>query len=158
MTYIKQIQMTKEGFGALEKELRELVEEKRPKLVDRLSFARQQGDLSENSDYINAREELEFLDGRIDELEVVIKTASIVDGNHHKKASDGVSLGTKVTLKVNGDKHVYEIVGEWEADPVNKKISHESPLGRALVGKKIGEKVEVEAPAGKVRYEILGIE
>jgi len=158
MAIIKQVQMTKDGFEALKEELAVLVEDKRPKLVDRLSFARQQGDLSENSDYTNAREELEFLDGRIDELEVVIKTASIVNGKSHKKDTDGVSLGTRVTLKVNGDKHVYEIVGEWEADPVNKKISHESPLGRALVGKKIGDKVEVIAPAGKVNYEILAIE
>ncbi|OGM07731.1 transcription elongation factor GreA [Candidatus Woesebacteria bacterium RIFCSPHIGHO2_12_FULL_42_9] len=158
MTYIKQIQMTKEGYEALQKELAILVDQKRPKLVERLSFARQQGDLSENSDYINAKEELEFLDGRIDELEGVIKTAEVVNGSSHRKLSDGVSLGTKVTLKVNGDKHVFEIVGEWEADPVNKKISHESPLGRALVGKKIGDKVEVEAPAGKVKYEILAIE
>src|SRR3990172_11139923 len=155
MTYIKKIKMKKEGYEAMKKELEILVDEKRPKLVERLSFARQQGDLSENSDYINAKEELEFLDGRIDELEGVIKTAEIVNGSSHKKLSDGVTLGTKVTLKVNGDKHVFEIVGEWEADPVNKKISHESPLGRALVGRKIGEKVEVEAPAGKVKYEIL---
>ena len=158
MTYIKQIQMTKEGYEALQKELAILVDQKRPKLVERLSFAGQQGDLSENSDYINAIEELEFLEGRIDELEGVIKTAEVVNGSSHRKLSDGVSLGTKVTLKVNGDKHVFEIVGEWEADPVNKKISHESPLGRALVGKKIGDKVEVEAPAGKVKYEILAIE
>jgi len=150
--------MTQEGYETLSKELGELVETKRPKLVERLAFARQQGDLSENSDYINAREELEFLDGRIEELEGVLKTALIVDGNSPKKIDDGVALGTRVTLKVNGDKHIYEIVGEWEADPVNKKISHESPLGRALVGKKIGEKVDVEAPAGKVAYEILAIE
>lgn len=150
--------MTKEGFDALQKELALLVDAKRPKLVERLSFARQQGDLSENSDYINAKEELEFLDGRIGELEEVLRNASIVNGSSHKSFSDGVTLGTKVTLKVNGDKHIYEIVGEWEADPVNKKISHESPLGRALVGKKKGDKVEVEAPAGKVHYEILAIE
>ena len=150
--------MTQEGYEALSKELGELVETKRPKLVERLAFARQQGDLSENSDYINAKEELEFLDGRIDELQEVIKTATIVNDSSHKKVSDGVVLGARVTLKVNGDKHVYEIVGEWEADPVNKKISHDSPLGKALVGKKVGEKVQVEAPAGKVSYEILAIE
>jgi len=154
----KQVQMTQEGYETLSKELGELVETKRPKLVERLAFARQQGDLAENSDYINAKEELEFLDGRIGELEEVLKTALIVNSDKHKKLNDGIALGTIVTLKVNGGKHVYEIVGEWEADPVNKKISHESPLGRALVGKKIGEKVEVEAPAGKVAYEILAIE
>ena len=149
------VKMTKDGLNALKSELEELVNEKRPKLVERLSNARQQGDLTENSDYANAKEELEFLDGRISELEEVLKNASVVSGNSR---SQGVALGTKVTLKVNGDKHVYEIVGEWEADPAHKKISHESPLGQALVGKKVGEKVEVEAPAGKLTYKILAIE
>jgi transcription elongation factor GreA len=152
----KQLQMTKEGLNTLKKELNELVEIKRPKLVERLSYARQQGDLSENSDYLNAREELEFLDGRISELEQVLKTTSIIEVNNSKK--DGVGVGTKVTVKANGNKIIFDIVGEWEADPVNKKISHESPLGQALVGKKIGEKVEVEAPVGKLTYEILAIE
>lgn len=67
-------------------------------------------------------------------------------------------MGTKVTVKVNGKQTIFDIVGEWEADPVNKKISHDSPLGMALLGKKVGEKAEVEAPAGKVQYEILAIE
>ncbi|MFZ5932532.1 MAG: transcription elongation factor GreA [Patescibacteria group bacterium] len=151
----KQVQMTKEGVDALEKELAELVNEKRPKLVERLANARAQGDLTENSDYANAKEELEFLDGRIAELEEVLKTATVVSASNKK---NGIDVGTKVTLRVNGEKHVYDIVGEWEADPANKKISPESPLGQALFGKKVGEKVEVEAPAGKVEYEILAIE
>jgi transcription elongation factor GreA len=151
----KQIQMTKQGLETLKGELDELVNEKRPRLVERLSNARSQGDLSENSDYANAKEEMEFLDGRIDELEEVLKTASVVNSNG--KRGD-VGVGTKVTVKVNGDKHVFAIVGEWEADPINKKISPESPLGQALCGKKVGEKVDVEAPAGKLTYEILLIE
>jgi transcription elongation factor GreA len=157
MTHHDQVKLTKEGYEALKQELGVLVDEKRPKIVERLAFARQQGDLTENSDYTNAKEELEFLDGRISELETVLKTASIVDGRSNHK-SDGVAVGTTVTVKANGDRHIYEIVGEWEADPVNKKISHQSPLGLALVGKKVGEKVQVEAPAGKVTYEILAIE
>jgi transcription elongation factor GreA len=151
---INKIQLTKEGLAGLQKELDELVNTKRPKIVERLANARSQGDLMENSDYQNAKDELEFMDGRIDELEDVLKTAIVVNG----KNGDGVSLGTKVTLKVDGSRIIYEIVGDWEADPENKKISHTSPLGRALVGKKIGEKVEVDAPAGKITYEILLIE
>jgi len=131
------------------------VEEKRPKLVERLANARTQGDLSENSDYQSAREELEFLDGRIEEIEEVMKRASVVST---KNGGSEIGVGTKVTLRVNGKDHFYEVVGEWEADPVNKKISHTSPLGQALLGKKKGEVVEVEAPAGKVVYEILAIE
>src|SRR3989304_10124549 len=145
------VKMTKEGLNTLKTELDELVGVKRPKLVERLANARQQGDLTENSDYANAKEELEFLDGRIDELEEVLKNASVVSGNGGK--GRGVDIGTKVTVKANGDRHIFEIVGEWEADPANKKISHESPLGQALVGKRVGDKIEVEAPAGKLHYE-----
>ena len=154
---VKQVQLTKKGFEGLKKELEELVNVKRPKLVDRLSYARQQGDLAENSDYTNAKEELEFLDGRILELESVLKNAVVVNGHLNGKAG-GVEIGKKVTVRVNGQKAIYEMVGEWEADPKNKKISPESPLGRALAGKKVGEAAEVEAPAGKVIYKILAIE
>jgi len=148
------IQMTKAGLEALKKELDILVNVKRPKLVERLSYARSQGDLAENSDYAYAKEDLEFTDGRISELEDVLKNAKVVTSNGK---ANGVAVGTMVTVKINGGKSVFEIVGEWEADPVNKKISHESPLGKALVGKKVGEKAEVEVPAGKVIYEILEI-
>jgi transcription elongation factor GreA len=148
--------LTKDGKTTLQKELDDLLNVKRPKLVERLSYARSQGDLSENSDYQSAKEELEFLDGRIDELEEVLQTALIVDAP--KAGSSGVGVGTKVTVKVNGKQTIFDIVGEWEADPVNRKISHDSPLGLALLGKGIGEKAEVEAPAGKLTYEILAIE
>lgn len=147
------IKLTKEGLEALKSELLELRDVKRPKLVDRLANARSQGDLSENSDYQSAKEELEFLDGRIEELEEVIKRAAVTSS----VKTDGVDVGTEVTVRVNGSKVIFNIVGEWEADPVNKKISHESPLGKALVGKKIGDKVDVEAPAGKIQYEIVAI-
>lgn len=152
----KQVQLTKKGFEALKNELRILVETKKPQLIDRIANARAQGDLSENSDYQNAKEELEFLEGRIDELQVVLKNAKIVADL--PKSGTGVGVGTKVTVRVNGVKNVFEIVGEWEADPVNKKISPTSPLGSALIGKNVGEKLDVEAPAGKVVYEILAIE
>jgi transcription elongation factor GreA len=151
------LQLTKQGLDGLNAELTDLRDVKRPKLVERLAYARSQGDLSENADYQSAKEELEFLDGRIDELEEVVKTAAVVSGNG-KTGNGGVGVGTKVTVKVNGVKTVFDIVGEWEADPVNKKISHDSPLGMALAGKKVGEKVEVEAPAGKLQYEILLVE
>lgn len=147
------VKLTKEGLEALKSELADLRDVKRPKLVDRLANARSQGDLSENSDYQSAKEELEFLDGRIEELEDVIKTASVAPVTK----SGGVDVGTKVTVRFNGKEIVFNIVGEWEADPMNKKISHESPLGKALVGKRVGDKVEVEAPAGKVNYEIIAI-
>ncbi len=149
------LQLTKQGLEALKVELNVLLDEKRPLMVDRLANARLQGDLAENSDYQNAKDELEFLDGRIDELQNVIKNAAIINGSSSLKGQ--VSVGTKVKVHVNGDEHIYEIVGEWEADPTARKISHTSPLGQALMGKKVGEKVEVEAPAGKLHYLIISI-
>jgi len=149
-----QIQITKQGLTSLEKELDELTNDKRPKLVERLAFARTQGDLAENSDYQNAKDELEFLDGRITELEDVLKKAVVV---HANSKSGQVSFGTKVTVRANGKELFFEIVGEWEADPANRRISHTSPLGQALVGKKVGDEVEVEAPVGKLTYKILNI-
>lgn len=151
------VKVTKQGLTALKKEHEELINLKRPKMVDRLSYARSQGDLSENSDYQSAREELEFLDGRIEELEDVIKNAKVVETSA-KNGDIGIGVGTKVTVKVNGKENTFDIVGEWEADPINKKIAHDSPLGLALVGKKVGDMAEVVAPAGKIIYEILAIE
>lgn len=156
MDKAKRIQITKEGFEELKRELEELVDIKRPKVVERLSNARVQGDLTENSDYLNAKNELEFLDGRIEELQEVLKNAEVISDK--KQGGDGVGLGTKVTVKVNGSTHTFHIVGEWEADPAEKKISYTSPLGQALIGKRVGDRVEVEAPAGKIVYEILAIE
>ena len=150
---MQKTQLTKEGLDALIKELHELKEVKRPALVERLAHARAEGDLSENSDYQNARDELEFLDGRIAEYQEIIKRVEVVEHN----GKNEVAIGAKVEVKINGSNHVYHIVGEWEADPAEKKISHTSPLGQALVGKKPGDKVEVDAPAGKVVYEILSV-
>lgn len=147
--------MTQTGFDSLEKELNELVNVKRPTTVDRLANARSMGDLSENSDYHSAKEALEFLDGRIVELEEVLSKAQVEDGDGRKGE---VRMGAKVTVKVNNSQHTFHIVGEWEADPKEKKISDESPLGRALIGKKVGEKVDVQAPAGKVQYTIVSVE
>lgn len=150
----KQVQITKQGLNSLQEELKELKEVKRPFVVDRLSNARQQGDLAENSDYHNAKDELEFLDGRIEELEEVISNAVEVSDNSN---SNQVSLGAKVKLSNGNGEHIFHIVGEWEADPAEKKISHTSPLGQALLGKSVGETVEFEAPAGKITYKILDI-
>ena len=148
------IQLTSQGLEALKHELNDLVEVKRPKIVERLAHARTQGDLAENSDYQNAKDELEFLDGRIDEIKSVVNSAVVVSSNGNGNI---VGVGNKVTLKVNSSEHMFEIVGEWEADPGKKKISHTSPLGQALLGKKVGDEVEVEAPAGKITYQILSI-
>ncbi|MBI4062506.1 transcription elongation factor GreA [Candidatus Gottesmanbacteria bacterium] len=146
--------LTKAGLDQLKTEYEELLKVKRPAAVARLSDARDLGDLSENSEYAAAKQDLAFIDGRISELEEITRSAKVVT-NH---AKSHVDVGCKVTLHINGKSDVYTVVGEWEADPMQKKISHESPLGKALLGKKVGEKVEVEAPAGKLHYKILQID
>lgn len=149
-----QIVVTQEGLDTLKAEFDELNNVKRPAAVARLAIAREQGDLSENSEYTDAKQNLAFIDGRIAELEVVLHDVKVVTS--HSKGQ--VDVGCKVTLHINGKKEEFTVVGEWEADPASKKISHESPLGKALLGKKVGEQVDVEAPAGTIHYKVLHIE
>lgn len=151
----KKIYLTKEGLAELKKEYDELVNVKRPNVLEHVSQARNMGDLSENAEYVASREELTFIDGRIDELEIILKQAVVIRDT--KTSNHAIKLGSTVTLHVNGKKEIFTVVGEWEADPENKKISHESPLGRVLLGKKVGDKVQVEAPAGKITYAIISI-
>lgn len=151
----EKIYLTAEGLAKIKLELNNLKNKKRPDVVERLALARSQGDLSENTEYAAAREELAFVDGRIEELEDIISGASVI-----QKTGDSygnVGLGSKVTVKIDGRETIYEIVGEWEANPSQKKVSHSSPLGKALLGKKVGEEVEFEAPAGKVVFKIVKI-
>jgi len=149
----KKIYLTQEGLDELKKEFEELTKVKRPEVLDRVSQARNMGDLSENAEYTVAREELSFIDGRIDELEELLKKAVLISNNH----SNTIKLGSTVKVHTGSDHEEFTVVGEWEADPKEKKISHESPLGKALIGKKVGETVEVEAPAGKITYTIKEI-
>lgn len=151
----KKIYLTKEGLEDLKKEYEELVKVRRPEVLERVTAARNQGDLSENAEYVAAREELSFIDGRIEEIEDLLKQATLIESS--KGAHGAINLGSKVTLKVNGKEEAFMVVGEWEADPTAKKISHESPLGKALLGKMKGDKVEVEAPAGKVMYTVVSV-
>lgn len=143
--------LTSGGLKELKAELKQLVDEKRPQLIDRVAEARAHGDLSENSEYTAAREDLAFVEGRVDELEELIAKAKVIQNTD---SNGEVILGCKVTVKVNEEEQTFEMVGEWEADPMEKKISHTSPLGMALLGKKQGDTVEIEAPAGKVKYLI----
>lgn len=151
----KKIYLTKKGFEDLQKEYDEILNKRRPEVVQRLSAAREMGDLSENAEYTAAREELAFIDGRIEELEDLLKQAELIHDGHHK--THGVDLGSQVVIKIGDKKETFTVVGEWEADPTQKKISHESPLGKALLGKTVGDEIEVEAPAGKMIYKIVSI-
>ncbi|MFZ6035016.1 MAG: transcription elongation factor GreA [Patescibacteria group bacterium] len=151
---MKKTQLTQEGFDTLKKEYEDLTKIKKPYAVERLHKARSMGDLSENSEYTAAKEELAFVDGRILEIEEILKNVEIIE-NH--LSSNKIELGTSVTVEVNGKNELFQIVGEFEADPMSKKLSHTSPIGQALLGKKRGEWIEVEVPAGKIKYKIVEI-
>lgn len=146
--------LTKEGLEQLKRELNDLRDNRRSDAVKRVALARDQGDLSENSEYTAARDDLAFIDERILELEEILKDVQVISEDHPKNL---VYLGSSVTVHINGKKDVYMIVGEWEANPREKKISHSSPLGKALMGKKVGEVIDVEAPVGKISYKIVDI-
>ena len=151
----KKIFLTPKGLEDLKKEYEDLLNKRRPEVVERLSAAREMGDLSENAEYTAAREELSFIDGRIEELEGLLKKVEIITEGHH--ATQSVDLGSEVIVKISDRQEVFTVVGEWEADPAEKKISHESPLGKALLGKAVGDEIEVEAPAGKMVYKVVSI-
>jgi len=151
----KKIYLTKKGLEDLQAEHDALLKKRRPEVVERLSAAREMGDLSENAEYTAAREELAFIDGRLEQLEELLKQAELIsDGNHKTQIVD---LGSHVVVKIGNKQENFTLVGEWEADPIEKKISHESPLGKALVGKAVGDEIEFEAPAGKMLYKIVSI-
>lgn len=148
------VYVTKSGLKKLKKEYDELTNIKRKEIVKKLTAARDLGDLSENSAWHQAREEQSFIEGRIEELEEMLRNAKVIDEND---TNGVVALGSKVRVHIDGDEEEFHIVGAPEADPKQKKISHESPLGQALLGKKVGDMVEIEAPVGKIRYKILSI-
>jgi len=149
----KKITLTKDGKQNLQAELEELKKEKRPAIVERIKRAKEFGDLSENAEYEDARNEQSFIEGRIQELEYILKYAQVVEN----KGCDKVSLGCKVTLDLDGDKLNYEIVGSTEADPSAGKISSESPIGMAIIGCKKGEKLVAKTPGGELKVRIIDI-
>ena len=146
--------ITKEGLEELKEEHSKLVEKKRPEMAIRIKEARELGDISENSEYDAAKQEQAFVEGRISELEEIIKNAIVTE----VISKDAVGIGAKVTVHIDSNDDTFHIVGAPEADPMKKKISVESPLGSSLMGKKVGDKIEVEAPVGKLTYTILKIE
>ena len=147
-------QLTKEGLEILQKELKDLIEDKKPKAIDRLQKARNMGDLSENSEYTSAKESLAIFEDRIFEIQETLKTAEVVEDRHNKHE---VSLGSHILVVTDGVEKDFHIVGEYEADPTTNKLSITSPIGKALLGKKTGESVEVEVPDGTISYKIIKI-
>jgi transcription elongation factor GreA len=153
----KEVFLTEEGFKKLEEELEILKTVKRKEVAERIKQAIEFGDISENSEYDDAKNEQAFIEGRILTLEKQLRNAAIIKSSD--RSTDMVSLGSTIVLKdlEYGDVLEYEIVGSMEADPTKKKISNESPVGMAVLGQKVGSVVTVAVPAGVVNYEILEI-
>ena len=151
----KAVLLTEDGLKKLHEELKVLKEDRRKEVIERIQEAVSHGDLSENADYAQAKEEQSFIEGRIIEIEEMIKNAQIIA---HSSNRNLVSIGSTVSLKINGKDAKYTIVGANEANPAAGKISNESLVGRALLGAKKHDKVPVETPAGKAEYEIVSID
>ena len=148
--------LTPEAATNLKNELEELKGPRRSELAKRLRFAIQQGDLTENADYIAAKEEQAFLEGRILELEILLRDAIIVDNT---EPCDKVRIGCTVKVSIdNQEEQIFYLVGMKEADPRKGKISHESPIGKALMDTRIGDTVIAETPAGKKKIKVLDIQ
>jgi transcription elongation factor GreA len=149
--------LTKEGFQKLQDELDYLRKVKRQEVADRLHEAMEGGELIENAEYEAAKNEQAFVEGRIQELDVLLASAKIIEDNGKKK-SDGVQLGSKVTFKEgNFEAETFTVVGMAEANPRDGKISNESPIGKAILGHKVGDAVKVETPGGTYTVKILKI-
>lgn len=157
MPKTKPIYLTAEGAAKLKSELKNLKGPQREALSRRLRDAIQNGDLSENADYHKAKEDQGFLEGRIQELEFILRTALIVEASSTPKSA--VDVNVRVTVQEQGsDPEIFHLVGATEADPRAGKISHESPIGNALMGHRVGDTVEADTPGGKIKFKILKIE
>lgn len=156
---VDQVQyLTPEGLKNLENRLRHLIEVRRPEVAERLRTALEEGgDLNENAEYEDAKNEQAFIEGEISRLEAILSSAQVIEATGK---SDTVVLGSKVTVNEKGtkDKEIYHIVGSAEANPREGRISHESPLGKALLGSKLNDKVKVNAPDGEIIFVIKSID
>lgn len=158
MTEKNQELVTPEGLKKLQNELEYLTGDRRREIADRIRQAREFGDISENSEYDDAKNEQYLLERRISELQRRLRTSKVVEPTGEKEG--GVTLGSRVTLRVVGreEERVFDIVGANESDPTSGKLSHSSPVGRAVLKRRIGETVTVSTPRGATEYEILNIE
>lgn len=150
----KKFYLTPEGLAKLQKEHAELKNVKRPKAVERLATARGLGDLSENAEYAAARDDLIFLDDRLAELEHILKNATKIN---QPKQNGIIQLGSKVVIEIDGEINEFTLVGTLEANPARHQISDESPIGQALMGKSVGETVDVKTPIVQYPCKILEI-
>ncbi len=146
--------ISKDGLDKLRAELDEMLAVRRPEIAQRIHDAKEHGDLSENAEYEDAKNEQAFVEGRIAALEAMLKNATLIDEH---ASTDHVGIGSKVTVDIEGESQTFTIVGSAEAKPTDGRISNESPVGRALLGRKRGDNVVVKVPAGDFTYTITDI-
>lgn len=149
----KPVYLTAEGLAKLEAELQHLITTERPRVAARIHDAKQDGDISENAEYEDAKQEQSFLEGRIATLEGQLKNAQVIAGHN----GDKVGIGSKVVIKGSQGEETFTIVGSAEASPREGRISNESPVGQALMGRKKGDRVTVQTPAGADNYTVVAI-
>ncbi|MDP2671671.1 MAG: transcription elongation factor GreA [bacterium] len=149
----EKVYLTGEGLAKLKEELDHLKNVKRKEVTERIAKAREYGDISENSEYDTARDEQSFTEGRILEIESILKRSEVIEETHLGM----VQIGSSVTVEIDGDRDTYHIVGTMEAEPESGRISHESPVGKALIGLKVGDEVDVTTPYATLHYRIKAI-
>lgn len=147
--------LTQDGYNQLKEEYRKLTKEEKPVLLDQVKEARGKGNLEDNPEYENVRDQQMMLEGRILEIEQILENAKVV--SPEAIVSTAITIGAKVTVEIEGDHEIYQIVGSAEADPGSGKISYESPVGKALLGLKPGDTVSVSLPHAAITYKVIKI-
>lgn len=153
----EKVHVTAEGLAALKAELDDLVTNRRPEIIRIVALAREEGDLRENSGYHAARHDQTMIEGRIRQLEDMLKRVEVIDSSQASKAGGVVRLGSTVTLEIDGGEETYKIVGSVEANPLEGRISDKSPWGQALLGSKAGQTVNIQTPAAVLKARVVSI-
>jgi transcription elongation factor GreA len=151
----KPVPLTREGLRRIEEELSDLVQNRRPEVAERIKVAREFGDIAENAEYTEAKNEQSLIEGRIQTLEVMVRNAAVIEEEPREKGV--VALGAEVVVALEDGEETYRVVGAAEADPLQGRISTESPLGRAMIGHRAGDEVEWESPAGTARLTVVRV-
>ena len=153
----EKVHVTAEGLAALQAEYDDLVNNRRPDIIRTVALAREEGDLRENSGYHAARHDQTMIEGRIRQLEDMLKRVEVIDANAAAKSGGLVRLGTTVTIEIDGDEETYTIVGSVESNPLEGRISDKSPWGQALLGSKVGQTVNIQTPTTVLKARVISV-
>ncbi len=153
----EKVHVTEDGLAALQAEYDDLVNNRRPAIIRTVALAREEGDLRENSGYHAARHDQTMIEGRIRQLEDMLKRVEVIDANAAAKSGGLVRLGTTVTLEIDGDEETYTIVGSVESNPLEGRISDKSPWGQALLGAKVGQTVNIQTPTTVLKARVVSV-